>query len=731
MYALRKMLLVGVLFALLPILAATATNSGENLVTNGGFEQAGGWQIDQFQPLSQLSFDDTVAHSGRRSAKIVSSHENDTRFVQTIHVQPHSEYLLSGWIKTEHVARSSQAVQAGANLSFFELTFEYTPPQQGTNDWTYVEMPFNSGDHSRLTLAVRLGFYSGITAGTAWFDDVQVRAVNLDTQTLNGSATFGNALSVHGSYAAISNIETFDPLFGAGTVAIYQREQGIWTLETELSSPLPAEQEPWRSGFGASVALADGMLLIGAQQEAVNGIADAGAVYVYVRSDNRWQQQARLTAADPIFQSVFGHQIVLDETTAVIDSANGLYVFERTVNGWVQQAILPHADAPNNPLPQNRFSLSDNRLAVGDPNAGNVSIYVRWGSEWRLHSRIDGPGAAAAGHFGATVALEGLNLLVGAPDMPNEPTFFNGTVYAYRNVYGVWTPTSQLNTPYEEDPLGRSGQCCLGKNIVLHDDIALVQGFIYGGSDPFSFVNVYRRDGLEWRLLRRLTMYPFITFGRIMATDGYTLMLGIDEEGMVAVYDSANFLPQPDMIDDFVQTGNRLAPQWAGGGRESFVVQDDALIPLSLRDQPIFWKPGFFQARQSAQIELVRRGTRDSVVRLLLKVRGNVADAPLEELSFVRVSFATGYQGDVVIESYRPGQGWRELARRATGTLRDGSQLRAVILDDGLVRAYLNGELLLVGDAGYHFAVERGRIGLQISNPANMLLDSFAGGSLR
>jgi len=48
----------------------------------------------------------------------------------------------------------------------------------GTNDWTYVSIQFNTGDSETITVAARLGYWSGTTTGTAWFDDVELELVN-------------------------------------------------------------------------------------------------------------------------------------------------------------------------------------------------------------------------------------------------------------------------------------------------------------------------------------------------------------------------------------------------------------------------------------------------------------------------------------------------------------------------------------------------------------------------
>jgi hypothetical protein len=83
---------------------------------------------------------------------------------------------LSGWIKTDNVAHSTQIVDSGANLCLWG-TWQRTRPITGTNDWTYVRLVFNSGPTGTATVCARLGYWSGVASGTAWFDDLRITEI--------------------------------------------------------------------------------------------------------------------------------------------------------------------------------------------------------------------------------------------------------------------------------------------------------------------------------------------------------------------------------------------------------------------------------------------------------------------------------------------------------------------------------------------------------------------------
>jgi hypothetical protein len=159
-----------------------------------------------------------------------------------------------------------------------------------------------------------------------------------------------------------------------GTVYILQRSGTTWSQQTHIEAS-NTESSDW---FGTSVSLsASGDLLAVAdflENSAATGIngdqtdisADnAGAVYIYERRDNDWQQQAYIKASNTDSEDQFGAEIALSadgNTLAVASpyedsSATGIngdqsnssstlwppgavYVFTRTGTDWLQQAYV-------------------------------------------------------------------------------------------------------------------------------------------------------------------------------------------------------------------------------------------------------------------------------------------------------------------------------------------------------------------------------------------------------
>ena len=141
------------------------------------------WSTDAFVPAAAVfTWDSTEAFTGTHSLKIESTSDNDARWYQTVAVTPNTDYRFCGWVKTQNVTHTSEYYDAGANLSVMG-GFAYVAGPVGTTDWQELCLDFNSASNTTVDLAVRIGMYSGVAMGTAWFDDLRLLAVGADGLT--------------------------------------------------------------------------------------------------------------------------------------------------------------------------------------------------------------------------------------------------------------------------------------------------------------------------------------------------------------------------------------------------------------------------------------------------------------------------------------------------------------------------------------------------------------------
>jgi len=147
----------------------------ENLLKDAGFEHGldGRWELTTFRTdnARPMSMDPEVQRNGRASLRLSAEKQDDIRCRYTIPVEPYSNYLLSGWVRTEDVRIEEAGGKVGANLAV--STGEHSLSIDGTQEWSYVVVMFYSASQTEVEVIARLGGHGSTTTGTAWFDDLR------------------------------------------------------------------------------------------------------------------------------------------------------------------------------------------------------------------------------------------------------------------------------------------------------------------------------------------------------------------------------------------------------------------------------------------------------------------------------------------------------------------------------------------------------------------------------
>jgi putative heme-binding domain-containing protein len=160
-------------------LKQAAAPQPENLIQNGSFEQAEDGRPRNWRPVTHNGRGEltlgNMGHTGSRSARIASTQGGDISWATRVMVKPRTDYQLTAWVKTENVQRVGGA--RGALLNIHELqdpVHGATKPLVGDNDWTRVDLVFNSGQLTEITVNCLFGGW-GRATGVAYFDDVELK----------------------------------------------------------------------------------------------------------------------------------------------------------------------------------------------------------------------------------------------------------------------------------------------------------------------------------------------------------------------------------------------------------------------------------------------------------------------------------------------------------------------------------------------------------------------------
>lgn len=252
---------------------------------------------------------------------------------------------------------------------------------------------------------------------------------------------------------------------------------------------LKASNAGQRDEFGTSIDLSGDTLVVGAPKEdsgatgidgnqSDNSVADAGAVYVFVRGASGWTQQAYLKAPDVTYIASlgdltgdhFGASVAIDGDTIVVgapweDSASVLvggdptdnsapragaaYVFERVGSTWTQTAYLKRGTSTfAYGLLGRSVDISGDTIVTGAGSAADV--FVRTGGTWSHQATLLQVAGQGDDLFGSDVAIDGDTVAVGAPSDNDGSTGVNstpmpffasgsGAVYVYVRTGTTWS----------------------------------------------------------------------------------------------------------------------------------------------------------------------------------------------------------------------------------------------------------------------------------------------------
>ena len=202
---------------------------------------------------------------------------------------------------------------------------------------------------------------------------------------------------------------------------------------------------------------------------------DAGAAWVFERSDGVWRQQAKLVAAGTSF--LFGDSVSLSGggNTAIVGgpldngSVGAAWVFTRSHGVWSQQAKLVGTGVTGAFATQG-FSVSlsgdGNSPIVGGFNDNNdlgaAWVFARSHGVWTQRAKLVGTEAVGPANQGFSVSLsgDGDTAIVGGPLDNNEA----GAAWVFTRSHGVWTQQAKLIAA------GAIGNAEQGYSVSISDD---------------------------------------------------------------------------------------------------------------------------------------------------------------------------------------------------------------------------------------------------------------------
>jgi len=149
--------------------AARAQEKPHNLFTNPNFENGlDGWTVKNG---TTAVIDPAEKRGNFPSLRIDNAAGADSFVTQKVPVTPNSRYRITAYIKTQHVLSVQRGGKSGACIAVLG-GFKSTPAFYGNKSWAKVAFDFVAGQETEIDIGPRLGMYSGLVTGTAWYSEL-------------------------------------------------------------------------------------------------------------------------------------------------------------------------------------------------------------------------------------------------------------------------------------------------------------------------------------------------------------------------------------------------------------------------------------------------------------------------------------------------------------------------------------------------------------------------------
>jgi len=341
---------------------------------------------------------------------------------------------------------------------------------------------------------------------------------------------FGFAVAIDGDTAVVGVPGKDTSGADAGAALVFVRVGAVWTLQATLVPPAPADG----LGFGFSVAVSSDTLIVGT----LGDYPSTGEAYVYVRVGQTWSLQATLVTLDAVRGDRFGWSVAVSGDTAVVAApeantgfgfrSGAVYLFVRTATSWSEQQKLLPADLAADDRFGASVALDGDTVLVGASqddtgvgvDAGSAYVFTRAGSVWTQQQKLLPLAAASYDSFGGAVALSAGIAVVGAPAVDTSGFSDAGAAFVFEWSGSSWGQTAMLTQPIPT--VGAH----YGTSVALSAGVAVLgSGGYYSSTAP---VYVFRGSGGTWGLEAALpTAGPTpLSFGAGVAASGGSVLVG-------------------------------------------------------------------------------------------------------------------------------------------------------------------------------------------------------------
>lgn len=177
---------------------------------------------------------------------------------------------------------------------------------------------------------------------------------------------FGYDVDISGNHIIIGAWTNAANYYGRSGAYIYQYENNGWVEKQKL---IPNGMDTIINHFGKSVSIYKNIVAVAAPEE-INAKVVEGAVYIFEKNSNIWEQQAKITSPDTTRFGRFGSSIDLHDNKIIIGAYSAVFTYEKNGNDWQLKDSIhkEYTDIGHTYLFGASVAVTDNLFLAGAPD---------------------------------------------------------------------------------------------------------------------------------------------------------------------------------------------------------------------------------------------------------------------------------------------------------------------------------------------------------------------------
>jgi hypothetical protein len=354
-------------------------------------------------------------------------------------------------------------------------------------------------------------------------------------------SVFSNVRALIGLFIFLALLLGLGVFFKASAQVNSNPEFARWNPLVWLEQKVTASDGTANSYFGSAAAVNGSTALIGADGD--NSFQ--GAAYLFAKSNSSWSEGQKLTASDGLAGDEFGYRVALADNTLLIGaftatvggvaSQGAAYVFTQSNGTWSESQKLTASDGGLFDNFGASVALDGSTLVVGANGAtvggnaaqGAVYVFTESNGTWTQTQKLTANDGVAYDNFGLSVALKGSTILVGSPRAAIGGNAAQGALYVFTESNGTWSQTQKLTAS------DGAANDSFGESVALEGSTALIGAYnaTINGHTWQGAAYIFTESNGSWSEGQKLTAIDGTAganFGNAVALNGSTALIGAD-----------------------------------------------------------------------------------------------------------------------------------------------------------------------------------------------------------